>query len=158
MPPIPKVAPHALAVPKVIALEQPGVIGLTNYVPCEISLWWDADPTTNVAGYNIWVGASTTNYGTHIDVGNVTNTIIAVAPNATYFVAATAYDSQGINSPFSNELMFTANPSVLHVVGYSETNATPDGTNWGIAAKVEMFFTNAPSPLFFRARTTGDYQ
>lgn len=157
-PPVPKFAPRTLVLPKVLsALPQPGIIGVTNY-PCSVFLWWDAVPTTNIAGYNIYFGASTTNYGTHIDVGNVTNALVPIAPNATYYIAARAYDSRGLESPFSNEVVFTATPVVLHVVSYSETNSTPNGTNWGVAAKVEVFFTNAPSPLFFRARTTGDYQ
>jgi hypothetical protein len=76
-----------------------------------VTLLWDS-PTTNVdgtpledlAGYRIYYGTSSRNYAVSIDVGNVTTHRIGNLPPATYYFAATTYDTSGNESDYSNEV------------------------------------------------------
>ncbi|HEX8947797.1 MAG TPA: fibronectin type III domain-containing protein [Dissulfurispiraceae bacterium] len=85
-------------------------------LPSPKTLSWDA-PTTytdgtalsDLAGYKIYIGASPGNYTKSVDVGNVTTCTIdslSLAPG-TYYFAATAYDAEGKESVFSNEVSKT---------------------------------------------------
>lgn len=70
------------------------------------SLEWDANVETNLAGYKIYFGATSGAYSQSIDVGNVTIWPIPAEWPDGYF-AATAYDAEGLESGFSNEVLFT---------------------------------------------------
>jgi len=76
-----------------------------------VTLTWDP-PTTNedgtpledLAGYKIYYGGSSRDYTVSIDVGNVTIYRIDNLPPGTYYFAATAYDTSGNESDYSNEV------------------------------------------------------
>lgn len=71
-----------------------------------VTLTWDANAGTNVAGYKLYCGASSGCYTNAIDFGpSRTNTVSTVAGMTNYFVV-TAYDSNGIESDFSAELAY----------------------------------------------------
>ncbi len=85
-----------------------------------VTLAWDPSPDAGVTGYRIYFGGVTGNYTNSATVGDVTTATIGnLNTNRTYFFAAVAYDSSGVESDFSNEVMFTT-PS---------TNAPGGGTN-----------------------------
>lgn len=66
----------------------------------------DGTPLTNLAGYNIYYGRMSEVYDYHIDVDNpgVTSYVVeGLKPGKWYFVLS-AYDSDGIESNFSNEI------------------------------------------------------
>lgn len=69
-----------------------------------LSLAWNASPGPSIAGYRLYYG---TNAGFHYAsaaVGNVTNaTLTGLDEGQRYFVVATAYDAQGVESAPSNE-------------------------------------------------------
>jgi hypothetical protein len=75
-----------------------------------VTLAWDP-PTTNVdgtpiedlTGYKIHYGTSSRTYAVSIDVGNVTSYRIDNLPSGTYYFGATAYNSSGCQSEYSNE-------------------------------------------------------
>jgi hypothetical protein len=74
---------------------------------------WDPNSETDLKGYKLYCGVTSRSYTTIQDV-RLTQT--PSAPFAeiifdrgqTYFCAATAYDYEGFESPFSNEVTFTA--------------------------------------------------
>ncbi|HZM05455.1 MAG TPA: immunoglobulin domain-containing protein [Candidatus Saccharimonadales bacterium] len=69
-----------------------------------VSLAWNPSLSAGVAGYQLNYGLSSGNYTSNVDAG--TNTSLQVGgltPGLTYYFAATAYSSNGISSPFSNE-------------------------------------------------------
>ena len=71
-------------------------------------LEWDPNPEPTVAGYNVYIGTSSGNYTQVQDVGlktmyPLTNLDAAV----TYYFAVTAYDTEHLESPFSDEVWFT---------------------------------------------------
>ena len=72
-----------------------------------VPLVWDSNGDANVAGYKIYFGVASHNYTQWVDVGNVTNATITVpSAGATYYFSATAYDSSGTESDYSNEATF----------------------------------------------------
>jgi hypothetical protein len=72
---------------------------------------WDPSPDPSVRGYFIYYGTSSGNYTQRIDVGDArTCTISGLQEGAMYYIAATAYDSSGNESGFSNEVVYAASP------------------------------------------------
>lgn len=67
------------------------------------SLTWNASTSSNVAGYNIYMGTASGVYGPPINVGNVlTYQVTNLQSGTTYYFAVTDYDSSGNQSGFSN--------------------------------------------------------
>ena len=79
---------------------------------------WLSNQETNLAGYKIHSGKATRNYNQIHDVGlpeivggRVQSTIF-VTPGKNYF-AATAYDTEGLESDFSEEVIATWLPAPI---------------------------------------------
>lgn len=72
-----------------------------------VTLAWSPSNDANTTGYKIYYGLASHTYTQSVDVGNVTNVSITVpAAGGTYYFAATAYNSSGVESDFSNEATF----------------------------------------------------
>src|SRR5215471_9428230 len=73
-----------------------------------VTLAWNPSPASNIAGYRLYLGLSSGNYATSLDVGATTNATLAnLTPGTTYFFAVTAYDTNRLESPFSGEISYT---------------------------------------------------
>ena len=82
-------------------------VSLGNVLAADVSLSWHASASPRVTGYNIYYGTSSSNYTRKIKVGNLTTTTISnLNCGTTYFFSATAYNSKGDESGFSNETRF----------------------------------------------------
>jgi hypothetical protein len=74
----------------------------------QVALAWDPSNQSDLKGYKIYYGTVSGNYQWTIDAGNVTNYMVTgLNTGATYYAAATAYNSSGLESNFSNEVTFT---------------------------------------------------
>ena len=74
-----------------------------------ITMAWDASPDSAVTGYNLYYGTTAGVYAGKLDVGNVLTTTVNITPRGVlYYFAAAAYDANGIESPFSNEISTNA--------------------------------------------------
>ena len=70
-----------------------------------ISLAWDANPSSGIAGYKVYYGTSSGDYPTVINVGDTTTyTISNLHSGHTYYLAVTVYDTSGNESGYSNEI------------------------------------------------------
>ncbi len=67
----------------------------------------DGTPLLDLAGYKIYYGTSSGNYTTILNVGNVTTYTISNLTPGTYYFAVTAYDTQNLESTYSNEVSGT---------------------------------------------------
>jgi len=73
----------------------------------QVTLAWNANTDPNIAGYKIYYGTSSRNYDVSLDLGNFTSCTIAdMEEGKSYYFAATAYDIQGNESSFSEEVVF----------------------------------------------------
>ena len=92
----------------------------TTIYSAQVTLAWDPNNESDLAGYKIYYGNSSGDYDTNIDVGNQTSYTISglVDGNAYYFVA-TAYDTSGNESGYSEEEFYNAPviPSLWPVKG-----------------------------------------
>jgi hypothetical protein len=83
-----------------------------------LTLAWDASPDAGVTGYRLYYGVASGQYTNSITVGNTTMaTVTNLVKGVTYYFATTAYNASGVESPFSNEVTYTAPvTSRLHLV------------------------------------------
>ena len=77
-----------------------------------VALAWDSSPSPNVVSYRIYYGTAPGTYsqpfGQGVNVGNATTyTVTGLSSATTYYFAATAIDSLGDESQFSNETSAT---------------------------------------------------
>ena len=69
-----------------------------------VTLQWDANTETDLAGYKVYYGAVSRAYGTPIAVGLVTSyQVKGLTTPGVYFFAVTALNTAGQESGFSNE-------------------------------------------------------
>lgn len=122
--------------------------GPGNVLAADVSLSWQSSSSTNVTAYNIYYGTSSGNYSGKIMAGNVTTTTISnLNCGTTYYFSATALDSSGNESGFSNETRFlvpgmlalsaAGKPGVPMVIKFPvapwhwyEVQATEDFKSW----------------------------
>lgn len=81
-----------------------GTIGL----PSSATLTWDPSPDIAIAGYHLYEGVASGTYTNLLDVGHVTvATVSNLVNGVTYFFVVTAYDTNGTESGFSDEVSYT---------------------------------------------------
>ncbi len=77
----------------------------------DVSLAWDASVSPNIAGYKVYVGNSSRTYGTPITIANQTANTVSGLGNGTWYFAVTAFDVNGNESDYSNEVSKTIGSS-----------------------------------------------
>jgi hypothetical protein len=78
---------------------------LTTSSNTTATLTWYANTETDLAGYKIHVGTASGLYNSTVDVRNVTSySLPNLTIGTTYYFAVTAYDTDGNESAFSNEV------------------------------------------------------
>ena len=71
----------------------------------QVTLEWNANTEQDLSGYIIYQGTSSKDYDASMDVGKWTSATIAnLEDNETYYFAVTAYDTEGNESGYSNEV------------------------------------------------------
>ena len=82
-----------------------------------------------MAGYKIYYGTASGNYQRSVEAGNVTSyTLSDLAIGETYYAAATAYTTSGLESTYSNEVMFTVSSSTYAISTSSKSFSSSGGT------------------------------
>jgi hypothetical protein len=107
-------------------------------VPCAavaetatVTLAWDPPSSGAVAGYKVHYGETSQNYQYHVDVKNNTScSISGLEEGKTYYFAATAYDSNNLESALSEEL--------AHTVAYQSPPPPVDTDGDGILDEDEI--------------------
>ena len=80
----------------------------SNVYANHVTLAWDPNPESDLAGYILYWGRSSGNYRDAVDIGNETEyTIYGLNKGQTYYFAATAYDIYDNESDYSNEVAYT---------------------------------------------------
>jgi hypothetical protein len=92
------------------------ISGWLTFVTCWVSgvqgasvtLAWNPDPDTNLAGYRVYSGTTRGVYTQRIEVGKTTSVSISnLAAGRTYFFAVTVYNTAYMESAPSNEVSYT---------------------------------------------------
>jgi len=107
-----------------------------------VTLAWTQSPSTNVAGYKIYYGPSSRAYTNAVFVGSGTNvTLSNMSAGNTYYFAATAIDSSGMESPFSNETSYAVPTNAATFTPPTYLLTVQSSTN---------LLTWSNTPVFFR--------
>jgi len=89
-------------------------------------LEWDSTGEPQVAGYKAYIGTESRNYVRVLDAQLQTGvTLTGLDAGTTYYLAATAYDADGLESDFSEEINYTprvdGNTSMLMPFSFENT-------------------------------------
>ena len=89
--------------------------GVGSAVAAEAVFQWSPNSEPNLGGYNIYIGIESRQYTNQKDAGSpglIGGSVVAavdnLVPGKTYFFAATAYDTDGFESDYSQEVVWTA--------------------------------------------------
>ena len=82
----------------------------TPAIAADLTLSWDPNSESDLAGYKLYYGTASGIYGTPITLGIETTYTITGLPPGTYFFALKAFNTQGLESGFSNEVSTTISP------------------------------------------------
>ena len=86
----------------------------------DLTLRWNANTEPDLAGYNVYYkrGSSGEPYDATINVGNVTTySLHDLIEGATYFFVVSAYDTEGLESDYSNEISADATAASVSTRG-----------------------------------------
>lgn len=73
-----------------------------------VTLAWNANPETNIAGYRLRYGTTSGSYPNTVDAGtNLSATASGLATGTTYYFTVVAYNTTGQTSPAASELVYT---------------------------------------------------
>jgi hypothetical protein len=73
----------------------------------DVTLVWDPNSESDLAGYKVYYGRESGVYGAPIVLGKQTTYIATGLAPGTYYFAVTAYNTAGLESGFSNEVSTT---------------------------------------------------
>ena len=89
----------------------------SNAHPAQVTLAWDASTDPDIAGYKVYYGNSSGSHQEVIDVGNTTTCTISTLLDGTiYYFAATDYNTSGIESGYSNEVVYNPPPACTYSI------------------------------------------
>lgn len=70
----------------------------------DVTLAWDPNIETDLAGYKVYFGTAPGTYGTPITIGPQTTYTVSGLAAGTWYFAVTAYNTSGLESGYSNEV------------------------------------------------------
>jgi chitodextrinase len=83
------------------------LLSATNVYSAQVTIVWNPNNESDLAGYKVYYGNSSGSYDGNIDAGNQTSyTLSSLVEGATYYIALTAYDISGNESSYSSELVY----------------------------------------------------
>ena len=109
----------------------------------DLTFVWDSGE--GIAGYKLHYGLASHSYSNIIDMGNVQYYTLRIADGPTYYFALTAYDSSGLESDYSDEVVYGSQPCSYTISpGSASVNAgggsgsvsvsAPAGCSWSASS------------------------
>jgi len=103
----------------------------------DVVLDWNSSSSTDASGYYVYYGTTSGIYSYRVDAGSATSvTLTNLIPGATYYLAATTYDSTGNQSAFSGELSYVVPASSIN--GSTPTLTMTASPNAGNPASLQF--------------------
>ncbi len=121
-----------------------------------VTLAWDASPSAAVAGYRVYWGTNSRAYCCVTNAGLVLTQAVMLPHRGRWFFAATAYDTNGLESDFSSEVSWESKPVPPVMAGKAWVRLTPvfgRSTNlatWGSVTGEATWFPATNRAEFFR--------
>jgi hypothetical protein len=121
-----------------------------------VTLAWDASPCACAAGYRLYYGTNTRSYQFVTNTGLALTQSVVLPQRGRWFFAATAYDTNGLESDFSNEVSWESKPTAPVLAGETWVRLAPvfgRSTNlvaWGTVTGAASWFPATNRAEFFR--------
>jgi hypothetical protein len=122
----------------------------------QLTLAWDASASSAVAGYRLYYGTNTRSYQFVTNTGLMLTQSVVLPHRGRWFFAATAYDTNGLESDFSSEVSWESKPAPPVMAGKPWVRLTPvfgASTNlaaWGSVTGEATWFPATNRAEFFR--------
>jgi hypothetical protein len=115
-----------------------------DIVGVSINLGWNANTEPDIAGYRVYTRTVLGNYGQGTDVGNVTAAIVPnLTPGSVYYFRVTAYNTVGLESAPSDEVLYIA---LVQPTPTPTPTPTPGPTSTPVAISGAISYCSNPSP------------
>ena len=121
--------------------------------PQTVTLAWNPSPDPAVDAYELYWGVTSRIY-TNLIAGIVgTNITLTNLGQGVFYFAATAVDTNGLISDFSNEAIWTnlPPPPVTNFLLSVSIQQSADFTNWSALTNFSLNVSNSGQPLYWRA-------
>jgi hypothetical protein len=121
-----------------------------------LTLAWDASACGSAAGYRLYYGTNSRSYQFVTNTGLALTQSVVLPHGGRWFFAATTYDSNGVESHFSNEVTWESRPSAPVMAGDTWVRLAPvfgRSTNlvsWGSVTGAASWFPTTNRAEFFR--------
>lgn len=102
------------------------VLGAALVHAQHVTLAWDASPSSGVMNYRIYFGTNAGNYAFVTNSGLVRTQAVVLPHTGCWYFAATAMDTNGVESEFSNEVQWEAKPAPPVVNGEPWLRVVPE--------------------------------
>ena len=122
-----------------------------------VRLTWDPSPSDGIAGYRIYYGTNSGSYQFVTNAGLSLTQTVVLPYRTRWFFAATAYDTNLVESDYSNEVEWEDKPLPPVLQGVPLVRVAPiieHGTNmvdWSEVLGSPTFFPATNAVEFFRA-------
>ena len=122
----------------------------------QLTLAWDASASSAVAGYRLYYGTNTRSYQFVTNTSLMLTQSVVLPHRGRWFFAATAYDTNGLESDFSNEVSWESKPTAPVMAGKAWVRLVPvlaRNTNlvtWGSVTGEASWFPATNRAEFFR--------
>ena len=123
-----------------------------------VTLAWDASPSASIAGYRVYYGTNSRAYGFVTNAGLVLTQRVTLPHPGRWFFAATAYDGNGLESVFSDEVQWEAKPGAPEMHGEAFVRLAPvierstNQVDWSSFTGAPTFLAATNRAEFFRAQ------
>jgi hypothetical protein len=123
-----------------------------------VTLAWDASPSASIAGYRVYYGTNSRAYGFVTNAGLVLTQRVTLPHPGRWFFAATAYDANGLESDYSNEVQWEAKPGAPAMHGEAFVRLAPvierstNQLDWSSLTGAPTFLAATNRTEFFRAQ------
>ncbi|HUJ68716.1 MAG TPA: fibronectin type III domain-containing protein, partial [Syntrophorhabdales bacterium] len=119
-------------------LSFPVLLLTSGSVHAQVTLGWTASSSSNVTGYKVHYGTASGNYPYSVDAGNTTSHVFSgLSAGATYYFAATAYDSSGDQSGDSNEVSYTVPSPCTYAISPTSASFTASGGTGSVSVTTQ---------------------
>jgi hypothetical protein len=123
-----------------------------------VQLAWDPNTEPDIAGYRVYYGTFSRAYSQWLDAGNVTNaTVTSLANQTSYYFAVTAWNTAGLESDYSNEVVYQTPGGATSLAVTSSVNPALPGTTITFTATVTVVPPGTGTPtdaVIFKDGTT----
>jgi len=118
-----------------------------------LTIVWSPSPSPGVIGYAVYWGLSDDTCTNRISLRNVTDvTLVGFRRRVTYYLAVSAYDANGEESPWSNRIQYSRTPIVMPMT------APITVTNLLQMQRVDLAGSNQVLRLSFTGQAGSNYQ